>query len=64
MCIIPGSNYFPFQESLIILDVEMRPGTGDPSHFERETLDLQPVWLFNFCWASVTSLKSETMMSI
>lgn len=63
MCVLPGINYFPFQESLINLDVEMRPGTGDPSHFERETLDLQPV-LFNFCWVSVTSLKSEMMMSI
>lgn len=32
---IPGSNYFPFQESLMNLDVEMRPGKTDPSQFEK-----------------------------
>lgn len=46
-CVVPGSNHLPFQESLTDLDIKMRSaGTEDLSHLERETLDLQPAWLF------------------
>lgn len=69
MCIVPGSNYLPFRESLIDLDIERRSaGTEDLSHLERETLDLQHAWsfsllLYSFFWVSITSLKFEIMMS-
>ena len=47
MCVVPGSNYLPFRESLTDLDIKMRSaGMEDLSHLERVTLDPQPAWLF------------------
>ena len=58
MCVVPGSNYLPFRESLIDLDIEMRSaGTEDLSCLERETLDLQPAWSFISCYLAFSGFQ-------